>query len=436
MSLLITLGLGSDLGGGNSPFMGLDIPVVSSTVGPLYAEDVNQSLFTIDAHDHTFGNGKSVPVPGGVTVTSDWNFGGYSITNLVSTQYAFQSSPLSSLIVGAVYFSGVDLYANDGNGNQIQITEAGSVNVTAGKGFSGDFGMPGVPATVPYTAASHVFDFYEDPGGPTWAILGSGAIRLHGAAGTQADYLAVVAPSLSNTWTYTLPANPPTASDFGLWQQDHTGAVTVPSLVTPGSNYSLLGFSTANAQTLTTLDGTTLVWSTTMMEVGVIGTANIANDAVTQPKLGAAGFLTNTGGGASGSLTTQASYTALPNTPSLSIVLTALRPIGLHINLIEFANTGGTPTGADTIELFYDIYDGSTHLYLPCRIPTVGLYFTQDDTAPSATPVFTGAGDAAEYQMVAESAATYTVSLVYKANTTADGTAWSTTAITMKAVVF
>ncbi|MGO9077088.1 MAG: hypothetical protein ACLQEI_23295, partial [Terriglobales bacterium] len=129
--------------------MGLDIPIVSATPGPLYAEDVNQSLFTIDAHDHTFGNGKAVPVPGGVVVTANWNFGGFDIFDLESTKYLLLGAPLGMTVTGAVYFSGVDLYVNDGNGIPIQITLGGHVNVTAGKGFSGDFGMPGVPATVP-----------------------------------------------------------------------------------------------------------------------------------------------------------------------------------------------------------------------------------------------------------------------------------------------
>jgi hypothetical protein len=435
VSLLITLGLGSDAGGGISPYMGLDIPVVSLTPGPLYAEDINQSLFTIDAHDHTPGNGKLVPVPSGLVVTGDWNFGGFYVYGLEPTRYLFQSAVLADTIVGAVYFKGVDLYVNDGNGVAIQITEAGAVNVAAGKGFSGDFGQPGVPAAVPYTAASHVFDFYEDPSGPTWAILGVGAIRFHSGAGTGAQYIALEAPALSGTSTFSLPVAPPASGKFGLWQQDSTGALTVPSLTTPVSNYSLLAFSTADLQTLTTLDGATLVWSGTTLEVGVIQTANIAGNAVTQPKLGDAPLVSATGAGASGNLTTQASFTALPNSPSAAFTLTAQRPVLLHQNLVGFANAGGAPTGADTIQLFYDIFNGVTHFYLPVLWPTVGVYFNQNDSVPSGTPTFTGAGDAADYQTEVLTAGVWTVSLVYKADTTTDGTHWSTTAVTIKAVV-
>jgi hypothetical protein len=434
VSLLITLGLGSDLGGGTSPYMLLPVPVVSLTAGPLYAEDVNQSLYKIDSHDHTTGNGKLVPIPGGAVAVANWNFGAFAITNLDWTQYLFQSAVLADTVVGAVYFKGVDLYVNDGNGVAIQITEGGTVNVTSGKGFSGDFGNAGVPATVPYTAASHVFDFYEDPAGPTWAILGLGVVRFHGGAGTASEYIALEAPALSGTSTFVLPGAPPNSGKFGLWQQASTGAITVASLTTPVADYSLLAFDTGDAQTLVTIDGSTIVWTGTVIGVGVILTANIGAIAVTQPKLGDAPLTTATGAGPSGNLTTQASYTALPNSPSLSLTLAAQRPVLLHQNLIYFANAGGAPTGADTIQLFYDLFDGvSTHYYLPVLQPTIGSYFDQNDS--NTTNTFTGAGDASDYQTEVLTAGTWTISLVYKCDTTTDVTHFSTTAVTIKAVL-
>jgi hypothetical protein len=440
VSLLVTRGLGVDTITGTSTYMGMPIPIVEETIGPDYAADVNACLAPIiDAHNHAFGKGAPLTIlgleTGGSFVDGNFPFNGFNLESIGVALFDEESG--NQHATRGLYFDGVELWVGDGNGNNFALTNSGqpAAGGNAANGFQGDYNYPTLPAAAFYTSATGTYDFWQNSVASLYAIVNTGRIVIHQDTVESVPGISLISPALSGAYSLTLPNALPTSGDFGLLQVSSSGAVTLPSLATPVGNYSLLGFSTTDAQTLLTINAT-LAFSGTVLEVGVIQTANIAADAVTQPKLGDAPLSTSTGAGASGNLTTQASYTALPNSPSVTLTPTAQRPVLLHQNLVGFANTGGSPSGADTISIYYDLFfNGTTHFYLPVLWPTIGGYFNQNDNVPSATPTFTQAGDAADYQTAVLTAGSWVISLVYKANTSSDGTTWSTTAVTLKAVL-
>ena len=135
--------------------MNLPIPVPTVDPGPDYANNLNASLMTIDGHNHTAGSG--VPItPAALNLNSDVTFQINNATNLRSARFASQGSPLSGASdLNCAYVSGVDLYYNDGNGNQIRITQGGSV-----AGATGTItGLPSGTAGAAYNSVSGTFVF-------------------------------------------------------------------------------------------------------------------------------------------------------------------------------------------------------------------------------------------------------------------------------------
>lgn len=110
-----------------TPNMGLPLPVPGVDPGPDYANQQTAAGQIIDAHNHTPGNGVLIP-PDGININAALTFQNNPATDLQASVYIPQPSFLT---LYSVYFSGVDLYANDGSGNVIQITSAGTVNATS-----------------------------------------------------------------------------------------------------------------------------------------------------------------------------------------------------------------------------------------------------------------------------------------------------------------
>lgn len=116
----------------NSTNMSLPIPVVGAALGPDYAYNVNNSLTVIDSHDHS--SMKGVPItPLGLNINADLSFNSNNAIALRSLRLATQGAVLSvATDLGCLYRVGVDLYFNDGSGNNIRMTQGGSVSGSAG----------------------------------------------------------------------------------------------------------------------------------------------------------------------------------------------------------------------------------------------------------------------------------------------------------------
>lgn len=239
----------------SSPNMGLVLPGVSLTSGPQWATDVNASLSIIDQHNHAPGNGVQI-TPAGLNISSDLSFISNNATNLRSSRYNPQLTPLAgSLDLGCVYVSGVDLYYNDVNGNQIQITDNGGV-----AGTPGSIANLVSPASASYVSADATFVWQSDVNTPANMDMGSAIIRNVVANGKGVTLEAPAA--LGADYTLVLP------------------------LVPVSEKIMTLGASGIMAATLG-VDNVTIRITSNLLEVvpGSINATYIADDSVSESKL-------------------------------------------------------------------------------------------------------------------------------------------------------
>lgn len=113
-----------------SPNMNLKIPVVGTEPGPDYATDINDSLSTIDSHNHTTGSGAPIPVSA-LNVDADFNLNNKNLTNAFSVRFLAAPSTLPGSVTSALYVYNNDLYFNNGSGNFVQMTNGTALNVTS-----------------------------------------------------------------------------------------------------------------------------------------------------------------------------------------------------------------------------------------------------------------------------------------------------------------
>lgn len=243
-----------------SPNMSLVIPAVGTTVGPVWAGDINTSLGLIDSHDHTPGHGVQIP-PSGLDLNSDVSIQGNNLTDVKSVNFSTQSSPVSN---SSVYENGVDLFFVDGNGNNVRLTQSGSV-----AGATGSISGLVSPASASYVPISSTFVWQSDVN--TAANLDAGCLLQRDlTAGSNAITLCPPA-ALSSNYSITWPGSLPASKSFVV--MDSSGNISTP-FTTP---------ALPSVQSYLTLDGS-----------GVITTAQpSATNLVLSASSGA--FQTNSG---------------------------------------------------------------------------------------------------------------------------------------------
>lgn len=247
--------------------MGLPLPnpagSVSPESGPQYALDQNQAFSIVDSHNHSAGSGVQITPPG-LDINTDLPFGGNSATNIYGVRFQGPnpSSQTTFLYTNAQGGGGVtDLFFNDGAGNIIPITKAGTVNSTAasipGESYSGGTftWVQGAGSTVPAN-----FD------------IGSITIRPNTASTTNGVVLGP--PSgISSQYNVQLPLVPGSAT--GIMQLDTSGNM-LSSLVPDASTIVIA------SQVLKVPAGGI---GSTQIASGAVGTTQIANNAVTAAKV-------------------------------------------------------------------------------------------------------------------------------------------------------
>lgn len=239
-----------------TPNMSLILPGVGTEPGPQYASEVNSSLSTVDQHDHTSGNG--VPVPSaGLNINTDLPMGQNNLTQIRSLRMFPQASPLSlGTDLGCLYESGVDLYYNDGNGNQIRLTASGGI-----AGSSGSIAGLTSPASASYNAGSATF---------TWQSNSNVAANMDFRSATLRN-----SSVSSNGITLTAPSSLP--SNYSL---------TLPSALPADQHFMTLDNS-GNIAADWVVDNSTIEVSTNTVQVKALGitAAQIADSTITGPKL-------------------------------------------------------------------------------------------------------------------------------------------------------
>lgn len=185
-----------------SPNMSLVVPTVGVTNFPEWANDLNADLSILDQHNHSIGQGVQIQ-PNGMNINSDLPFNGNNATLLRATRYSPQNSPITNtgLDVGETYVSGNELYYNDvTGGNQIQITNNGSVNAGAGS----ITGLPSGTASASYSAGTFVWQSATN----TAANMDAGSYIFRNS-GANSHSLTLQPPSaMAANIVETLPAIP------------------------------------------------------------------------------------------------------------------------------------------------------------------------------------------------------------------------------------
>jgi hypothetical protein len=256
--------------------MNLPIPTVGEDPGPDYANNLNSSLTIIDGHNHSAGSG--VPItPAGLNISSDLSFGGNNATSFRSVRFTAQGSALvGASDLGCLYESGIDLYYNDGNGNQIRITQGGSVT-----GATGTItGLPSGTASASFAASTFTFQSATltaaNVDGRNFILRNSGASSFG---------LTLSPPAaMGSDFSLVLPSLPVSQKIMTL---DNSGNMSAPYVV----DNSTIEVSSNTIQVKAGGIGTTQLADSSVttgkIVAGSVTTAAIANAAVTVIKLGA-----------------------------------------------------------------------------------------------------------------------------------------------------
>jgi hypothetical protein len=220
-----------------TPYMGLILPVVSTTIGPDWATYLNTALTAVDSHTHASGKGLPVPTAG-IWINADLGFGSYNATALRSARFTSQAAALAlAADVACVYVVNGDLYYNNGAGAQIRVTSGTSLNASAVGGIGGDYVVSG--ASVFYTSATKLFSFQSvtSPAGSIlWSAMAHGPLTVYDTAAGLTKGVTLKSPvGLAAAYSLTLPAALP-ASTLPLLV-DATGATSLAQLLNAQQNF-------------------------------------------------------------------------------------------------------------------------------------------------------------------------------------------------------
>jgi hypothetical protein len=201
--------------------MGLNLPTVTVTPGPTWANNVNSAFSVVDSHNHSSGAGVQIPTTG-ININADLSFNGYNATTFRSVRLQSQASVLGGVNdLSCLYAVSGNLYYNSGAGQQIQLTIGGALNATSIGGIGGDYSTS--TASVSYSSASQTFTFWQSSG--TSAYIDCGPLKLHAIGNANAVTFGANA-SMSSGYTLTLPVSLPAVQSF--MTLDASGNIAAP----------------------------------------------------------------------------------------------------------------------------------------------------------------------------------------------------------------
>lgn len=314
--------------------MNLPVPQVGVEAGPQYATDINNCLTLVDQHNHSPGYGVAIN-PTGININSDLTFSNNNLTAARSIRFQSQTTTLVGVAdLGCLYESGVDLYYNDGSGNVIRITQAGGVSGAAGN-ISGLVS----PASATYSAGTQTFIWQSAANTPANTDIASLVLR-NLSAGSNGLTLSPPAAMGSN-YTLTLPSLP--------------GATNIMTLDTSGNMAATLNVDNSTLQ----ISGSTL-----QVKASGIGTAQIANGAVTPAKQSTKNIVFGS------DVTVPVS--GGPTTITSISITTSGRPVfvGIQDGGTPFAGTSFISTGSGTATIY--LYNNATLLSQSTLVTTSG----------------------------------------------------------------
>lgn len=209
-----------------TPNMNLPVPVPTTTSGPTWAQQLVADMDIIDAHDHTSGNGVQI-TPDGLNINSNLPIGGNKVTGAGAVEFSPQNAALTDL--EALYVVGQDLYYTDGAGNQVRITQSGSVT-----GSSGTItGLPSGTASAAFSTSTFTFQSATN----TPAIMAVGPL--------------VIGRNAVSPKTVTVTPNASQSADYGLTLPQSLPSSTLPVTVDTSGNVDYGPILTSNTFTPT-----------------------------------------------------------------------------------------------------------------------------------------------------------------------------------------
>ncbi len=223
-----------------TPYMNLTLPTEGGDAGT-WDKILNDALETVDAHNHTTGNGRPIP-SAGIGINADLTIAGYRLTNVDGMSMINRGALLSTGACEFFAFGG-NAYFRSAGGLNVQITNGGALNMTTVGGIAGDY--TGVSAEVAFSDAADSYTFKQQVGTGVrqYARMGSADVRLyeykaHPTAGPPTNFVGLASPTgLAASYTLTMPAALPAATL--PVQMSAAGAVSVGGSITMASGDSV-----------------------------------------------------------------------------------------------------------------------------------------------------------------------------------------------------
>jgi hypothetical protein len=196
--------------------MFLSIPTAGQSPGPDFALLINTDMSIIDSHDHTPGKGVQI-TPTGLNINDTLVFNDNFADQVAGiTFYPQGSTPTAT---GTVYESANDLYFVDGLGNNIRLTQNGSV-----AGSTGSISGLVSPASASYVSATSTFVWESNTS--IAANMDFGAMTLRNLSPNSTYGVTIQPPAaLGSNYTLTLPSLPAAQSFMTL---SAAGAIAAP----------------------------------------------------------------------------------------------------------------------------------------------------------------------------------------------------------------
>lgn len=207
--------------------MNLPVPVVGVDSGPDWANNLNSCLTIIDSHNHSSGSGVQI-TPAGLNLSSDLSFLSNNATAIRSVRFSAQVSPLAlSTDLGCLYESGVDLYYNDGVGNQVRITQSGGV-----AGSPGSIANLTSPASASYVSGTQSFVWQSAANTP--ANNDGASLILRNLSANSKGLTLSPPAAMGSDFDITLPTLPVSQSFVTINSSGSMSAATVYPLGSTG----------------------------------------------------------------------------------------------------------------------------------------------------------------------------------------------------------
>lgn len=307
-----------------TPNMGLTLPTPSVTAGPLYAQEEVTAFTTIDAHTHSPGSGVQIGAAG-LNIQGDVPFNSNNVNSVRGLRLISQGSlPTLPLDLRMIYSYNGELYYQDASGNNVQMTNAGSV-----AGATGTITGLSSPASASYSAGRFTFNQAASKPGR----LSISDINLYEYNNASANAITIKSPaSLAAPYTLTLLSAPPGSTS--VLTSDSSG--NMGTVATTGSGNVVL------ASSPTIIGG--VISDVTINSGSVIVASTIDSSAIgsTTPSTGVfTSLVANT------SLSTTAGLTVSGNSIVAGLTATSVTSTGAILGISGTAGAPGFSFSAD-----------------------------------------------------------------------------------------